>query len=315
MAKTAMRPPLSLLLPALMCVGMMAGARPQSAGERIVVRAQDSASFLAMRQYGFYSDSLLALLQRANPHVRDWQHLHAGETLILPDLPSSSPRYEILHSDAALAILTFCEGVVQFRRGASRQYQSATVNLLLRPGDEIITSANSRAEMVLDQRSVLRLDASSRLRLVRLARVPEQERYQGLFELIVGSAWARITKIMNQAPQVDLQLPTAIAGVQGTSYRARVAADSATTLRVYEGAVAVRNKPAAGPQQIGPPQQVPGPQQITLDAWIKLVRAQQEINIAKNGRPGEPRPFADSGAETVWVRWNQVRDRDLHAGF
>ncbi len=302
---------LALLLPAPVATLLI----QQSAGAKVAVRAQDSISYLALRHYGFYSDSLLAILQKANRHIQDWQNLPAGTTLDLPALPASAPRLETLRSSAALAVLTFFEGTVQYHRGTNRQYQPAVLNLVLRPGDEILTSKDSRAELVLDQRSVLRLEASSRLRLVQLAREQQkQESYQGLLELMTGSVWTRLTKIIDRAPKVDLQFPAAIAGVQGTAYRAHVAADSTTNVRVYEGSVEVRSKPAGPPQRLGPPQQVPGPQRITLEAWIKLVRAQQEINIAKNGRPGEPQPFTDQGAEAGWVRWNQLRDRDLNAG-
>jgi phage tail protein X len=296
-------------------VPFLRGPHEQSAGQQIVVRANDSISYLALRHYGFYSDSVLAVLQRANPHIPDWQQLKTGETIAFPALPAAAPRLEELRSEAALAVLTFFEGEVKYLRGLSRQYQPVKLNLILRPGDEILTAKNGRAELVLDQRSVLRLEANSHLRIAKLARDRQaQGSYQGLFDLTVGSLWASITKTFGRAPQVDLQFPTAIAGVQGTSYRARVEADSSTNVRVYEGAVEVRNRPAGPPQQIGPPQRVPGPQQITLEAWIKLVPAQQEINVAKNGRPGEPQPFTDRGAEAAWVNWNQTRDRDLNAG-
>ncbi|MGH7495750.1 MAG: FecR family protein [bacterium] len=287
----------------------------QNTGQRIVVRAQDSISYLALRQYGFYSDSLLAILKHANGHIPDWQNLQPGETIEFPALPASAPRIETLRSEAALAVLTFMEGDVKCLRGLSRQYQPAKLNLILRPGDEILTAKNGRAELVLDQRSVLRLEANSRLRIIRLHRDQQaQGSYQGAFDLMVGALWARIARIMDRTPKVDVQFPTAIAGVQGTSYRARVEADSSTNVRVYEGSVEVRSRPAGPPQQIGPPQRVPGPRQISLEAWVKSVRAQQEINIARNGRPGEPQTFTDQGAEAAWVGWNQARDRDLNAG-
>ncbi len=302
---------LVLLLPASLSLQPL----QQSANPKILIRRGESISYLAMRHYGFYHDSVLVLLQRTNPQISDWQNLKTGETLVFPALAAATLAYENLRSEAALAVLTFFEGETKYRRGTNGKFEPARVNLILRPHDEIQTGKNSRAELVLDQRSVLRLDANSRLRLVQLNRDRQKKQpYQGLFELMIGSAWAHLVKIIDRAPKVDLQFPTAIAGVQGTSYRAQVTADSATNVRVYSGTVAVRSKPAGPLRQIGPPQRVPGPQQITLEAWIKLVAAQQEINIAKNGRPGEPQPFADRGAEAAWVRWNQTRDRDLYAG-
>src|SRR5262245_35539364 len=82
----------------------------QSAGQSLVVRAKDSISYLALRHYGFYNDSLLAILQRANEHIPDWQNLKPGETIQFPALPASAARLETLRSEAALAVLTFFEG-------------------------------------------------------------------------------------------------------------------------------------------------------------------------------------------------------------
>ncbi|MGH7453641.1 MAG: hypothetical protein ACRENG_19995, partial [bacterium] len=61
------------------------------------------------------------------------------------------------------------------------------------------------------------------------------------------------------------------------------------------------------------PQQVPGPQQIGLEAWVRLVRANQQVVIGRDGRPSDPSRFTDQGADLDWVRWNQQRDLDLDA--
>lgn len=310
----------SAILPALACLAVLPGflrspsPSPQHAAKQVIVRRGDTISFLALRYYGFFDDSLQAVLAAANP-AQDLHHLQPGDTLSFPARAAGQPLPEALKSVAASAVLTFMDGEVSYRRPQQNPaFVAARPNLVLRSGDEIKTGKNGRAELVLDNRSVLRLDANSHLRIEDLRRASG---YQAKFEFAVGSLWTRISKLFQQKPQIDVEFPTAIAGVQGTTYRSVVAPDSSTTVRVYDGTVEVRNSQTAGrsgpPQRIGPPQQVPGPAQVSLETWIKLVRAYQEIHIAKSGKPSEPRAFRDQGAELEWVRWNQQRDRELDA--
>ena len=150
-------------------------------------------------------------------------------------------------------------------------------NLQLSEGDEIVTGQNGRVELVLNNRSVLRLDGNSHLRILALAKEEDTNGRQGAaFELFVGSLWTRIKKSLERPPQTDIHFPTSIAGVQGTAYRAVVAADSATNVRVYEGAVEMRQRQQGSsgisgpPKKVEGPREVPGPQKVTLEAWIKL---------------------------------------------
>lgn len=294
-------------------------SRSATSQQTFVVRKGDTASYLAMRYYGYFNDSLFAVLQQANHHISDLNLIHAGDTLFLPPRASALPPAEVLRSAAATAVLTFAEGTVRYRRGGgARAFAPAPANLILQPSDELETGADGRAELVLDNRSVMRLAANSRLRITALQRATparnNAQPYQASFNLSVGSLWTRVTLFLDKPPKIEVKLPTAIAGVQGTVYRAVVAADSATSVRVYEGRVRVQASPASGaPQRIGPPQQIPGPQQVPVETWIKMVQAYQELVIAKNGKPGEPRPFQDRGNDLAWVRWNQERDRDLAA--
>lgn len=304
----------------LVAFGQNYESRSAAAHEAFIVRKGDSASYLAMRYYGYFNDSLFAVIKQANPHRANLDRLFPGDTLFLPTREAPSPAPELLRTQAASAVVTYVEGEVRYRRGASATaFTPATANLILRVNDELETGKNGRAELVLDNRSVLRLAANSRLQIIALQRKlaahdKTENSYQASFSLSVGSLWTKVTLFLDKPPKVEVKLPTAIAGVQGTVYRAVVAADSTTSIRVYEGAVSVRaNLASAAPQRIGPPQQIPGPRQISVEAWIKLVREYQELVIAKNGKPSEPRPFSDQGGDLAWARWNQERDRDLEA--
>lgn len=306
---------------------LLFSASVQNPSKTFIVRRGDTVSYLAVRYYGFFTDSLFAVLKTANTHIADLNRIYPGDKLFFPLRPSAEPRFEQLRTVATQAVLTFYEGPVRYRRASgdnNSAFTPAEPNLFLGPGDEIETREQARAELVLDNRSVIRLSPNSRLKINRLSR-PEPtnttaQPLQATFDFSLGSLWTRVTKIFNRHPKVELKFPTAIAGVQGTAYRATVAADSTTNVRVYEGAVEVRGggnltkpQPVGPPRRIEPPQQVPGPQQIPLEAWVQLVRAQQQITVARDGRPSTPSRFTDRGADLDWVKWNQQRDRDLDA--
>jgi hypothetical protein len=292
-----------------------------------IVRKGDTVSYLAIRYYGFFNDSLFIVLKAANSHLADLNRIFPGDKLIFPERLSPEPKLEQLRTAATQAVLTFYEGPVRYRpakAGNDGDFMPVQPNLFLSPGDEIETREKARAELVLDNRSVIRLAANSRLKITSLSRPStvnaKAEPLQAQFDFSLGSLWTRVTKIFNRQPKVEAKFPTAIAGVQGTIYRATVAADSTTNVRVYEGTVEVRGggslarpQPTGPPRQVAPPQQIPGPREIPLEAWVQLVRAQQQITIARDGRPSTPSRFADRGADLDWVRWNQQRDRDLDA--
>jgi len=313
-----------LMVAGIVILPFLFAASTQLSHKKFIVRRGDTASYLAIRYYGFFNDSLFAVLKQANSHLKDLNLIFPGDSLLLPLRSAPEPKFEQLRTSASQAVLTFYEGPVKYRRGGKGDFLPAQPNLLLNSNDEIQTREKARAELVLDNRSVIRLAANSQLKITRLVRVEKPaaptQPMQAQFDLSLGSLWTRVNKLFNRQPRVDVKFPTAIAGVQGTVYRATVATDSITNVRVYQGSVEVRGggdlfrrQQAGPPTQVQGPTQVPGPQQITLESWTKLVQAQQQVLIGKDGRPSEPNRFTDPRADLSWVRWNQQRDLDLDA--
>jgi hypothetical protein len=288
----------------------------RSSQKTFVVRAGDTASFLALRYYGFFSDSLFQVLKTSNPHIADLNWIKPGDTLYYPApaRAAAEVRKEQLLSPATRAVITFMEGKVQYRARNTDNFAAAHPNLILYPGAEISTGEKSRVELVLDDRSVLRLAAKSQLKVVQLSGSVDKSKGAGAsqasFDFSLGAVWTKVTKAMTRSTRYELKLPTAVAGVQGTIYRASVAANGETSVGVYEGIVQVRGVP---PQRVGPPVQVPGPTQVPFEVWVKLVRANQELTVSAEGKPSEPRPLADKPQDREWVNWNQQRDRELDA--
>ena len=55
--------------------------------------------------------------------------------------------------------------------------------------------------------------------------------------------------------------------------------------------------------------QISAPTQVTKQQWEKLVGAQMQVAVSKDGKPGEPEKFAENDAcKDSWTRWNRERD-------
>lgn len=282
--------------------------------EQYVVRRGDTISYLAFKMYGKYDDDIMRILRQRNRHVKNLNRLQAGQKLYFPALAGATRRKrERMSASAGTAVLTYMSGEVLYKRKGRRVYDLARPNMTFRAGDHIQTGRNGRAELILDNKSVLRLDQHAQLTITELT-FDQKKNVRAGFKFSLGDVWVKVTRFFNKKEsRFALEMPTAIAGVQGTTYNASVAQDSSAVVRVFEGTVEVKPASAtAGPQrrQIGPPRQIPGPQQISLAAWVHLVRSNQEIRIPKRGAPQPPRTFDPSDAGS-WIVWNQQRDRDF----
>ncbi len=192
-------------------------------------------------------------------------------------------------------------------------------------GDKIETKRESRCEITLKNGDVIRIDENSIYTLEDIK--VTQETVQASSFLGVGKLWATIRKIFAADDYVEVKAPTAVIAVRGTIYRVDVEEDSTTMLRVYDGEVEVKpSGPAMGEMQkpesrkgpIGPPRDVPGPrdvagpQDVSEAQWIEIVKAQQQIRIARDGKFEKSEFDLIDDAKSDWVRWNQQRDRLLN---
>jgi hypothetical protein len=166
---------------------------------------------------------------------------------------------------------------------------------------------------------VIRLDANSTFQITELTAKGTAKGNRG--KLSVGKVWANVSKIAKRE-RFGVESPTAVAAVRGTVYRLNVDERGATMVRVYSGAVEVRGRAAptseggppkegAGPGEVEGPRETAGPQEVSLEEWVEIVKAQQQISVAADGsyKRAAFDPAADAREE--WVRWNQARDRAL----
>lgn len=104
------------------------------------------------------------------------------------------------------------------------------------PGGTIVrTGADGAAEVTLEDGSVLRVRASSR---VQLSAAPRPEKKSSVV-LFFGRVWSKVVRSSSGESNYEVNTPSAVAGVRGTEFETAVADNGKARVRVSEGKVAV----------------------------------------------------------------------------
>ncbi len=227
--------------------------------------------------------------------------------------------------------ITFPLNRVFVIRAGSSELQMAHFNMDVFPGDKIETRKESRCEITLKNGDVVRIDENSIYTLEEVVVTEKTVKAESF--LNVGKLWSTVRKVFSKDDYFKVKSPSAVIAVRGTIYRIDVAPDSTTQLRVYDGAVEVKpynpsmgmkeespQEKGAGEKQVKPdwpprdvsgPTDVAGPRTVTMEEWLEIIKAQQQIVIRPDGsyEKSEFDPVQD--AKSDWVQWNKKRDAML----
>jgi len=188
-------------------------------------------------------------------------------------------------------------------------------------GSYVKTEAGSRIEITMADGSVLRLGDST-LFLLETAKAKKDKGMS--FSVILGKAWAKV-KTVTGGQKFEVKTKTAVAGVRGTVFSVLAQQDAGTVVKVFEGLVAVNNKPAregaegAKAAVDGAKKtervEVAGPKEVSKKAWEEMIaKAMTMIKVASNGEMTEPLAFElEVEKKDDWVAWNMERDAKLKA--
>lgn len=314
---------------------------------QVKVRKGDTISYLSFKIYGRYDKQIAERLQKENPNVKDINYIYPGQQLRFPSPAAmssimkgdsetssrpigktpASPLFPVQKQEpptamqvkAAKAVVTFLQGDVRIKKMQSPVWRPAEPNEILQEKDEVKLAAKSRAELILDSRTVMRLSENTHLTLHQLDAEPASRKKTTSLGLSLGRLWTKAAKALNPSSRFEVKTPTAIAGVQGTVYQVNVSDDEITKIKVYDGAVDVINpsqsKTPAGESKVmilSRPQPIQGPKPVSREEWTQIIlRKYQEMTV----KAGEtPQPFSfniDRERQSEWVRWNEERDRDI----
>ena len=305
---------LSVLAGAALSAAAVVAAASQT--EDYTVRRGQTASYIAFIKYGAYNDSIASVLKADNPQISDLDKLQVGQIIKLrkatqaPVALEKDPQRRIQMASRK-AVVTLAQGGGEIRR-AKGGHEPLVANRFLMTGDSIVTALDGMAEIIVDNQSVLRLAAGTEVCLTAIQepRKPTPTEARVLttrFSLLKGKTWTKVQKWAGSIVAFQVQMPNAIAGVHGTVFENNVAADSTSSVAVYQGEVGVQGGAEPAAKKSLAPTQVAGPKEISVAQWIQVLKDGQKLEISKTGAAGPLKAFtADAGSD--WVKTNQERD-------
>jgi hypothetical protein len=217
------------------------------------------------------------------------------------------------------ARVTYVRGEVRRQTSEDGPWTALPLGAFVKAGERIMTMKGGRLELQLPDKSIIRFDQESDVRLAKAEYNPAQSKRDVRFSLLLGKTWANIQNVFGSSKGVEVETENAIVGVRGTVFRINVSLDRSAMIKVYRGSVAVSKpqrisapgEPGSEIQRVPGPTRVPGPHRVTVEEWIRIVEAMQQITVSAEGIPSKPRTFTMEEDLNDWVQWNLERDQQI----
>ena len=217
------------------------------------------------------------------------------------------------------ARVTYVQGEVRRQTSEESPWTAIPLGAFVEAGERIVTMKGGRLELQLPDKSIIRFDEESDVRLAKAEYNPVQAKRDVRFSLLLGKTWANVQDVFGSSKGVQVETENAIVGVRGTVFRMNVDLDRSAIIKVYHGSVAVSKphripapgEPGSEIQRVPGPTRVPGPHRVTVEEWIRIVEEMQQITVSAEGIPSKPRSFTMEEDLNDWVQWNLKRDLQI----
>jgi ferric-dicitrate binding protein FerR (iron transport regulator) len=219
------------------------------------------------------------------------------------------------------AQVTYVKGAVEAVCPGQKEIRTLKINDRIQAGCEVTTGADSRLELLLPDRSVVRFAEKTAIKLLSADVSEDGKRSIGI-SVGVGKIWMNVRKsLQGGGDKFDVSCQNAVAGVRGTVYRMDVENDQSAVVKVYEGEVnvaapvkkaALPGYTAGPPKPVAGPTKIPGPKSVTMEEWTYIVKSMQQIKISADGKAQPPKAFTDAEDMDAWVKWNKRKDKEVN---
>ena len=144
------------------------------------------------------------------------------------------------------ATLDILQGDAEVQLEGATAFRPARDGATLRQGDTVRTGERGRAEVGYFDGSVTRLDRETTFTLTELVSTPEESRV--FAEHALGSTFNRVVELTGSQSRFEVETPSAIASVRGTTFFTQVGPGVSELVGVLEGEVQVTG--ASGPTKV-----------------------------------------------------------------
>ena len=232
-----------------------------------------------------------------------------------------------LSAGPGASVVTYADGTCFSGEGPGGPWAPVKKGDAVKDGAYVRTESASKLELTLPDGSVLRLGDDTLFQIE--TSLPKKDKGTS-FSVLLGKTWAKV-RTVSGGQTFDVKTKTAVAGVRGTVFSVLAQQDTATTVKVFEGEVAVSNRPARervavldegqkkepGTKEAkkGGRVEIAPPREISKKQWEEMIaKAMQMVKVAANGELSAPLAFdLDVEKKDDWVAWNLERDAAMKA--
>ena len=206
-----------------------------------------------------------------------------------------------------------------------KDWNDADFDMKIYAGDQIKTGIESRCEITLPDGSIVRMEEKS---LQQFKGVEPQKRAKSssIF-LSAGKIWLNARKIVSKDESFQVRTDKAVCAIRGTTFQVD-ASEESTQIIVFKGEIATwstlfdkvegktkesashrsRSGEAVMEVPLSKPSTLTGPRPVTMEKWVEIVKAFQQITVDAQGRYEKQDLDIENISKDSWVVWNMTRD-------
>ena len=152
---------------------------------------------------------------------------------------SSGLAHGVGEKDPYSATLVEFEGEVFIQKQGEEIWLPPEVDIPLEQGDKIRTGKDARAEILMDDGSMVKLEEESELTIKALSADYQKKSISASLFLFFGRMLSNVAKFTSRKSRFDVHTPTLVAGVRGTEFIVETTDSEQTDVGVFDGKVAV----------------------------------------------------------------------------
>lgn len=157
--------------------------------------------------------------------------------LVASTLGGCAPASSTPLTPSTLTILSITKGNVFVMKAGTDSWIEAQVGMSLEAGDTIKTDDFSSAEITFFDGSTIELQAGTEIEVVSLDISTDTGSTTITLEQTIGTTISRVTKLLDPASRYEVETPTGVAAVRGSSMLLEVLADGSISLTNIAGEI------------------------------------------------------------------------------